>query len=80
MLNEEYAGGLIMAEKLTDYYSNGFKHASDRLLKTMWDLKGLDTNEPETRGALRAEVRAIEEQLDVAKDLIDKESRKRLGD
>lgn len=64
----------------TNYYSNGFKHASDRLVKAMWDLKGLDTNEPETRGALRAEVRAILEQLDVAKDLIDEEARKRLGD
>lgn len=64
----------------TNYYSNGFKHASDRLVKATWDLKGLDTNEPETRGALRAEVRAILEQLDVAKDLIDKEARKRLGD
>ena len=64
----------------TNYYSNGFKHASDRLVKAMWDLKGLDNNEPETRGALRAEVRAILEQLDVAKDLIEKESRKRLGD
>lgn len=63
-----------------DYYANGFKHASDRLMKAMWDLKGLDTNEPETRGALRADVRAILEQLDVAKDLIDEESRKRLGD
>lgn len=61
-------------------YANGFKHASDRLMKAMWGLKGLDTNEPETRGALRAEVQAILEQLDVAKDLIDKESRKRLGD
>lgn len=65
---------------LNEEYSNGFKHASDRLLKAMWDLKGLDTNEPETRGALRAEVRAIEEQLDVAKDMIDKEAQKRLGD
>lgn len=64
----------------TDYYTNGFKKASDRLTKAMWDLKGLDTNEPETRGALRAEVRAILEQLDVAKDLIDEEARKRLGD
>lgn len=64
----------------TDYYANVFKHASDRLMKAMWDLKGLDTNEPETRGALRAEVRAIMGQLDVAKDLIDKEARKRLGD
>lgn len=61
-------------------YANGFKHASDRLMKAMWDLKGLDTNEPETRGALRAEVRSILEQLDVAKDLIEKEARKRLGD
>lgn len=65
---------------LNEEYSNGFKHASDRLLKAMWDLKSLDTNEPETRGALRAEVRAIEEQLDVAKDMIDKEAQKRLGD
>lgn len=64
----------------TDYYTNGFKHAGDRLMKAMWDLKRLDTNEPETRGALRAEVRAILEQLDVAKDLIDEEARKRLGD
>ncbi|MEK1472530.1 hypothetical protein HC002_08300 [Limosilactobacillus fermentum] len=63
-----------------NHYTNGFKHAEDRLVKAMWDLKGLDANEPETRGALRAEVRAILEQLDVAKDLIDKESRKRLGD
>ena len=61
-------------------YANGFKHASDRLVKAVWDLKGLDANEPETRGALRAEVRAILEQLDVAKDLIDEEARKRLGD
>lgn len=61
-------------------YANGFKHASDRLMKAMWDLKGLDTNEPETRGALRAEVRAIEEQLDVAKDLIKREAQERLGD
>ncbi|MEK1362220.1 hypothetical protein HCZ81_04170 [Limosilactobacillus fermentum] len=64
----------------TDYYTNDFKHASDRLLKAMWDLNGLDKNEPETRGALRAEVRAIEEQLDVAKDLINQEAQKRLGD
>ena len=66
---------------LNEEYANGFKHASDRLLKAMWDLNRLPTtNEPETRDALRAEVRAILEQLDVAKDLIDKESRKRLGD
>lgn len=61
-------------------YSNGFKHASDRLVKVMWDLKGLDANEPETRGALRAEVRLILEQLDVAKDFINDEAQKRLGD
>lgn len=61
-------------------YANGFKHAEDRLVKALADLNSLDKNEPETRGALRAEVRAILEQLDVAKDLIDKESRKRLGD
>ncbi|QHJ74797.1 hypothetical protein [Lactobacillus phage JNU_P5] len=61
-------------------YANGFKHASDRLMKAMWDLNGLDKNEPETRGALRAEIRSVEEQLDVAKDLIGKEAKKRLGD
>lgn len=64
----------------TNYYANGFKHAEDRLVKTLADLDSIIRNEPETRGALRAEVRAILEQLDVAKDLIDKESRKRLGD
>lgn len=64
----------------TNYYANGFKHAEDRLVKALADLDSIIRNEPETRGALRAEVRAIEEQLDVAKDLIDKESRKRLGD
>lgn len=64
----------------TDYYANGFKHASDRLMKAMWDLKGLDANGPETRGALRAEVRAILEQLDIAKDLINQEAQERLGD
>lgn len=63
-----------------NYYANGFKHAGDRLIKALADLNGLDTHEPATRGALRAEVRAILEQLDVAKDLIDKEARKRLGD
>lgn len=36
----------------TDYYANGFKHASDRLIKALADLKALDTHEPETRGAL----------------------------
>lgn len=62
-------------------YANGFKHASDRLLKAMWDLNRLPTtNEPETRDALRAEVRAILKQLDVAKDLIKQEARERLGD
>ena len=64
----------------TNYYANGFKHAEDRLVKALADLDSIIRNEPETRGALRAEVRAILEQLDVAKDLIDKESRKRLGD
>lgn len=64
----------------TDYYTNGFKHASDRLMKAMWDLKGLDFDEPETRGALKHEVMAIEEQLDVAKAMIDEELSKRLGD
>ncbi len=63
-----------------DYYANGFKHAEDRLVKALADLDSIIRNEPETRGALRAEVRAILEQLDVAKDLIDEESRKRLGD
>ncbi len=63
-----------------DYYANGFKHAEDRLVKALADLDSIIRNEPETRGALRAEVRAILEQLDVAKDLIDDESRKRLGD
>lgn len=66
---------------LNEEYANGFKHASDRLLKAMWDLNRLPTtNEPETRGALRAEVRAILEQLDVAKDLIKQEAQERLGD
>lgn len=64
----------------TDYYTNGFKKASDRLTKAMWDLNGLDKSEPETRGALRAEVRLILEQLDVAKDLIKQEAQERLGD
>lgn len=64
----------------TDYYANGFKHAEDRLVKALADLDSIIRNEPETRGALRAEVRAILEQLDVAKDLIDKEAQKRLGD
>ena len=64
----------------TDYYTNGFKHAEDRLVKALADLDSIIRSEPETRGALRAEVRAILEQLDVAKDLIDKEARKRLGD
>lgn len=63
-----------------DYYANGFKHAEDRLVKALADLDSIIRDEPETRGALRAEVRAILEQLDVAKDLIDEESRKRLGD
>lgn len=62
-----------------DYYANGFKHAEDRLVKALADLDSIIRNEPETRGALRAEVRAILEQLDVAKDLIDEEARKRLG-
>lgn len=63
-----------------NYYANGFKHAEDRLVKALADLDSIIRDEPETRGALRAEVRAILEQLDVAKDLIDEESRKRLGD
>lgn len=64
----------------TNYYANGFKHAEDRLVKALADLALIIRDEPETRGALRAEVRAILEQLDVAKDLIDEEARKRLGD
>lgn len=64
----------------TNYYANGFKHAEDRLVKALADLDLIIRDEPETRGALRAEVRAILEQLDVAKDLIEQESRKRLGD
>lgn len=65
---------------MNEEYANGFKHASDRLMKAMWDLKGLETNEPETRGALQAEVQAILKQLDVAKDLIKQEAQERLGD
>lgn len=63
-----------------NYYANGFKRAEDRLVKALADLDSIIRDEPETRGALRAEVRAILDQLDVAKDLIDKEARKRLGD
>ncbi len=63
-----------------DYYANGFKHAEDRLVKALADLDSIIRDEPETRGTLRAEVRAILEQLDVAKDLIDEEARKRLGE
>ncbi|MEN2352349.1 hypothetical protein [Limosilactobacillus fermentum] len=64
----------------TNYYANGFKHAEDRLVKALADLDSIIRNEPETRGALRAEVRAILEQLDVAKDLIKQEAQERLGD
>lgn len=64
----------------TDYYANGFKHAEDRLVKALADLDSIIRDEPETRGALRAEVRAILEQLDVAKDLINQEAQERLGD
>lgn len=63
-----------------NYYANGFKHAEDRLVKALADLDSIIRDEPVTAGALRAEVRAILEQLDVAKDLIDEETRKRLGD
>lgn len=64
----------------TNYYANGFKHAEDRLVKALADLDSIIRDEPETRGALRAEVRAILEQLDVAKDLINQEAQERLGD
>lgn len=64
----------------TNYYANGFKHAEDRLVKALADLDSIIRDEPETRGALRAEVRAILEQLDVAKDLIDQEVQERMGD
>lgn len=63
-----------------NYYANGFKHAEDRLVKALADLDSIIRDEPETRGALRAEVRAILEQLDVAKDLIKQEAQERLGD
>lgn len=64
----------------TDYYANGFKHAEDRLVKALADLDSIIRDEPVTAGALRAEVRAIEEQLNVAKDLINQEAQERLGD
>ncbi len=64
----------------TNYYANGFKHAEDRLVKALADLDSIIRNEPVTAGALKHEVIAILEQLDVAKDLIDEEARKRLGD
>lgn len=63
-----------------DYYTNGYKHAQDRLIKALADLDSIIRNEPETRGALRSEVRAILEQLDVAKDLIKQEAQARMGD
>lgn len=61
-------------------YTNGFKHAEDRLVKALADLDSIIRDEPVTAGALKHEVIAIEEQLDVAKDMIDKELSKRLGD
>lgn len=61
-------------------YANGFKHAEDRLVKALADLDSIIRDEPVTAGALKHEVIAIEEQLDVAKDMIDKELSKRLGD
>lgn len=64
----------------TNYYANGFKHAEDRLVKALADLDSIIRNEPVTAGALKHEAIAIEEQLDVAKDMIDKELSKRLGD
>lgn len=64
----------------TDYYANGFKHAEDRLVKALADLDLIIRDEPVTAGALKHEVVVIEEQLDVAKDMIDKELSKRLGD
>lgn len=44
------------------------------------NLNSIIRDEPVTAGALRAEVREIMEQLDVAKDMIDNELNKRLGD
>lgn len=64
----------------TNYYANGFKHAEDRLAKALADLDSIIRDEPVTAGALKHEVVAIEEQLDVAKGMIDKELSKRLGD
>lgn len=63
-----------------DYYANGFKHAEDRLVKALADLDSIIRDEPVTAGALKQEVIAIEEQLDIAKDMISKELSKRLGD
>ena len=50
----------------TNYYANGFKHAEDRLVKALADLDSIIRDEPVTAGALKHEVMAIEEQLDVA--------------
>ncbi|WP_165844306.1 hypothetical protein [Limosilactobacillus fermentum] len=63
-----------------DYYANGFKHAEDRLVKALADLDSIIRDEPVTASALKHEVIAIEEQLDIAKDMIGKELSKRLGD
>lgn len=63
-----------------DYYANGFKHAEDRLVKALADLDSIIRDEPVTAGALKHEVIAIEEQLDIAKDMIGKELSRRLGD
>ncbi len=63
-----------------DLYTDGFKHASDRLVKALADLNLIIRDEPVTAGALKHEVMAIEEQLDVAKAMIDEELSKRLGD
>lgn len=63
-----------------DYYANGFNHAEDRLVKALADLDSIIRDEPVTASALKHEVIAIEEQLDIAKDMIGKELSKRLGD
>ena len=63
-----------------DYYANGFKHAEDRLVKALADLDSIIRDEPVTASALKHEVIAIEEQLDIAKDMIGKELSRRLGD
>lgn len=65
---------------LNEEYANGFKHAEDRLVKALAGLDSIIRDEPVTAGALKHEVMTIEEQLDVAKAMIDEELTKRLGD